>query len=69
MKNQLLRGTGFGFLMSLALWALIITVALVTINWLHGNGKPAQAALTAARPAASPAIRADLHPADRAGRN
>jgi hypothetical protein len=69
MKNQLIRGTGFGFLLSLALWALIITIALVTINWMHGYGKPARADLTAAKPAASPAIRADFHPADKTSRN
>jgi hypothetical protein len=69
MKNQLIRGTGFGFLLSLALWALIITIALVTINWMHGGGKPTQADLTAGKPAASPAIRADLHSADTTSHN
>jgi hypothetical protein len=69
MKNQLVRGTGFGFLFSLALWAFIITVALITSNWAHGYGKPAHAVVTAGKPAGSPAMRAAFHAADRTGRN
>lgn len=59
MKNKLLKGTEFGILFSLPLWALIITIAFISITWMQGSGKPANVVFTG-KPAAPPSVRAAL---------
>jgi hypothetical protein len=61
MQKKLLRGTGYGILFSLPLWALIIMIALITISGMQVKDKPAHTYFAAGKPAISANMRAASH--------